>query len=199
MGTKFLNGAIGGFANDAPSRLGVAEYNFHPISATVANTFTSGRIYGSSFIAQSNATISKVGTSVTFLASTPTSGQNLMGLYSVSGTTATQILTTADLGTWTALGWNAYSFTSSATMVQGNWYIWLAMSNASSPVRLVGWQTGTTPFPAMFSANTSNTAAPFLPFFVQTSTGATALPSSFTISSSTMSLTNAICPAFTLL
>lgn len=181
------------YSYDTPSQRGMIEYNFPPQLATITNALTSGSIYGASFVAQTSKTVAHISVAAISTASTPVAGQNLMGLYSISGTTATQIAITGDLGNWSGGGWNLYSFVSSATLTRGGTYIVLFMSNASAGVHLAGLSSANN-YPSLYNANLSNTAAPWYKFFVQTATGATALPASFTISSSTMTNTNALTP-----
>lgn len=178
---------------DSPGQHGLLEYNFPPQVGSIANAFTTQRIYGISFIAQTSKSVGHVAAGVTAVAATPTSGQNLIGLYSISGTTATQQAITGDLSTWTGGGFNSYAFGSAFTLTQGSPYLILMLSNATTPVKLVGLSS-TAQFPALYNGNCSNTAAPWYKFFVQTSSGATGLPSSFTISATTMSVNNALTP-----
>lgn len=186
-------GPSGGYAYDTPSQHNMYEYNFIPQLATVSNNFTSGRIYGVSFIAQSSSTTNNVSAGVLSAASTPFGGQNLIGLYAVSGTTATQVAITGDLGTWGSQGFNSYAWSAPYTLVPGTTYLVLLMSNASGPVHLAGL-SATSGFPAMYNANCNNIAAPWYKFFVQTPSGATALPASFTINATTMSVSLALTP-----
>lgn len=191
-GNNILNvGNLYGY--DTPAAHGMLEYNFSPQIASISNNFTSGRIYGASLIAQTNKSTGHVGVGVASAAGTPTSGQNVMGLYSISGTTATQVAITADLGTWSGQGFNSYAWGSPFTLTAGQTYLILFMSNATTPIHLVGLSS-TAGFPSTYNAGQNNTAAPWFSFFVQTSTGATALPASFTISGTTMSVTSALTP-----
>jgi len=181
------------YSYDTPAERGMIEYNFIPQISSISNNFTAGRIYGVSLVAQTSKSTGHVGVGVISSASTPTAGQNLMGLYSISGTTATQIAITGDLSTWNSQGFEPFAWGSPVTLTAGQTYLILLMSNASTPVHLAGLSS-TAGFPAMYNAGLSNTAAPWFNFFVQTSTGATALPASFTISGTTMSVTNALTP-----
>lgn len=191
-GNNLLNtGNLYGY--DTPAEHGMIEYNFPPLIASITNSFTSGRIYGISFTAQTSKSTGHVGVGVLSSASTPTAGQNLIGLYSISGTTATQVAVTSDLSTWGSQGFNSFAWTAPFTLTAGQPYIVLFMSNATTPVHLTGLST-TTGFPASYNAGQSNTAAPWFNFFVQTNTGATALPASYTISGTTMTVTAALTP-----
>src|SRR6185312_11329818 len=111
---------------------------------------------------------------------------------SIYGTTATQIAVTGDLGTWNSQGFESYAFGAGQTLVAGNSYIILLMSNATTPVHLAGLST-TAGFPPMYNAGLSNTAAPWLKTFLY-GTAQTALPASFTISGTTMASLNAQTP-----
>lgn len=171
-----------------PANKGVVEYNMPPEFCTVSNQLTTGNIYGFSFQAQTSSSVSNFGLGLIGTASTPTSGQNLLGLYSISSTTATRIAITGDLGNWNnnGIGFNSYPFSGAAqTLSAGTWYVVLAMSNASSPAHLAGIANGNG-YVSTYCARQSNTAAPWYSFHVQTLSGATALPSSYTISSTTM-------------
>jgi hypothetical protein len=184
--------SLGEYAWDTPAARGLLEYNFPPQMATVSNNLVSGSIYGTTIIAQGNSAVSRVGVGVLSSAATPTSGQNLIGLYSISGTTATQIAVTGDLGTWSSQGFQSYAFGAGQTLVAGNSYIILLMSNATTPVHVAGLST-TAGFPPMYNAGLSNTAAPWLKTFLY-GTAQTALPGSFTISGTTMASLNAQTP-----
>jgi hypothetical protein len=188
-----LNNASNLYSYDTPGEHGMIEYNFIPQIASVSNNFTSGRIYGVSLVAQTSKSTGHVGVGVLSSAATPTAGQNLIGLYSISGTTATQVAITGDLSTWGSQGFNSFAWGSPVTLTAGQTYLILMMSNATTPVHL-GGLSSTTGFPAMYNAGQSNTAAPWFNFFVQTSTGATALPASFTLSGTTMSVSAALTP-----
>lgn len=181
------------YSSDTPAQHGMLEYNFPSHVASISNNLTAGRIYGAAFVAETTSTTGHIAVGLLSAAATPTTGQNLMGLYSISGTTATQIAITGDLGTWGSQGYNSYAWTASASLTFGQTYLVLIMSNATTPVHL-GGLSSIAGFPAMYNANCSSTAAPWLRFFVQTSTGATALPASFVISGTTMSVTNALTP-----
>ncbi len=184
--------SLGEYAWDTPAARGLLEYNFPPQMATVSNNLVSGSIYGTTIIAQGNSAVTKVGVGVLSSAATPISGQNLIGLYSISGTTATQIAVTGDLGTWNSQGFESYAFGAGQTLIAGNSYIILLMSNATTPVHLAGLST-TAGFPPMYNAGLSNTAAPWLKTFLY-GTSQTALPGSFTISGTTMASLNAQTP-----
>lgn len=184
--------ALGTYTWDTPAARGFLEYNYPPQLATVSNNLVSQSIYGSTFVAQSSGTTTHVGVGVLSSASTPTAGQNLIGLYAISGTTATQIAVTGDLTTWSSQGFQSYAWGTSQTLVAGNTYIILMMSNASTPVHLAGLST-TAGFPPLYNAGLSNTAAPWFKVFLY-GTSQTALPASFTISGSTMASTNAQFP-----
>lgn len=187
------------YAWDTPSQRGWAEWNYPPSpQVAVSQNFTSGTIYGISLIAQTNATISKVGVQVVSSAGTPTAGQNLIGFYTISGTTATQATVTGDLTTWGSAGFQSYSLGAAQTLVAGNTYLLLFMSNASTPVHLQGVTSDTTAQIGFLNLGLSSTAAPWLRFFVN-GTVQTALPASFTISGATMTGTNALAPFATLL
>lgn len=177
---------------DTPAARGLLEYNFPPQLATISNNFVSQSIYGTTIISQSGGSTSKVGVGVLSSASTPTSGQNVIAIYSISGTTATQMTITGDLGTWGSQGFNSYAFGAGQTLTAGATYILLLMSNATTPVHLAGLST-TAGFPPMYNAGLSNTAAPWFKVFLY-GTAQTALPGSFTISGTTMASTNAQFP-----
>jgi hypothetical protein len=183
---------LGEYTWDTPAARGLLEYNFPPQLATVSNNLVSGSIYGVSFIAQGNSAVSKAGVGVLSSAATPTSGQNLIGLYSISGTTATQIAITGDLGTWSSQGFQSYAFGAGQTLTAGGTYLILLMSNATTPVHLGGLST-TAGFPPMYNAGLSNTAAPWYKVFLY-GTAQTTLPASFTISGTTMASLNAQFP-----
>lgn len=183
------------YSADTPAQRGWSEWNFAPSQGSVAvsQNFTSGTIYGVSLIAQTNNTISKVGVQVVSSAGTPTAGQNLIGLYTISGTTATQLTATGDIGTWSSAGFQSYALGASQTLVAGSTYLILFMSNASSAVHLQGITSDTAAQVGFLNLGLSSTAAPWLKFFVNGTTQ-TALPASFTISGTTMSPTNALAP-----
>lgn len=183
---------LGEYTWDTPAARGMIEYAFPPQMATISNNLVSGSIYGVSIVAQTSSSTSRVGVGVLSSAGTPTAGQNLIGLYSISGTTATQITVTGDLTTWSSQGFQSYLWGTPQTLVAGNTYLLLLMSNATTPVHLAGLST-TAGFPAMYNAGLSNTAAPWFKFFLN-ATAQTALPASFTISGTTMTNTSAQSP-----
>lgn len=188
---------IPGYFHDTPAQRGWAEWNF-PIMDAGANgtqAFASGTVYGASFIAQSNKTISKVGYNASALAVTPAAGENLIALYSVSGSTATQLTITGDLSTWGSTNNAVFaSLGSSETMVPGSTYIVLFISVAATPVILRGVSGASM---SWLNAGLSNTAAPWFKFFVY-ATGQTALPASFAMSAGTMNASGALAPWFAL-
>lgn len=189
-----VHGLPDAYSFDTPKQRGFSEWNFPPsVGVAVSQNFTSGTIYGVSLIAQSANTISKVAAQVVSSASTPTAGQNLIGLYSVSGTTATQLTVTGDLTTWGSAGLQQYALGASQTLVPGATYLLLFLSVASTAVHLQGITSDTAAQIGFLNIGLSNTAAPWLKFFVQ-ATGQTALPASFTISGTTMNATNALAP-----
>lgn len=189
-----VHGLPDAYTFDSPKQRGWAEWNYPPgIAVAVSQNFTTQVVYGISFIAQTNSPITKVGVQVVSSAGTPVAGQNLIGLYSVSGTTATQIAVTGDLGTWSAAGFQPYAFGAGQTLVAGTTYLLLFMSNATTPVHLQGITSDTAAQIGFLNLGLSNTAAPFFKFFVN-GTGQTALPASFTIAAGTMSATNALAP-----
>lgn len=196
--TARANLGLGGpvpYAADTPAQRGWSEWNFPPsVGVAVSQNFTSGSIYGVSFVAQTNNAITKVGVQVVSSAGTPTAGQNMIGLYSISGTTATQIAVTGDLGTWSSAGFQPYAFGAGVTLVAGATYLLLLMSNASSAVHLQGITSDTAAQIGFLNLGLSNTAPPWFKFFVN-GTGQTALPSpTFAVSGTTMAATNALAP-----
>ena len=102
-----------------PPTAALSEWNF-PVSGAYLGTqaLISGTIYGVSFVAQTDNTVSNICVSVQTQAVTPTTGQNLMALYSVSGTTWTQIGITGDLGVWGSGQFNAFPMGGSVTLVR---------------------------------------------------------------------------------
>jgi hypothetical protein len=189
-----VHGLPDAYSFDTPKQRGWSEWNYPPmLSVAVSQNLTSGTIYGLSFVAQSNNAITKVGVQVVSSASTPTAGQNLVGLYTISGTTATQATVTADLGTWSSAGFQSYAFGAGQTLIAGNTYLLLIMSNATTPVHLQGITSDTSAQIGFLNLGLSNTAAPWFKFFVN-GTVQTALPASFAISGTTMTGTNALAP-----
>lgn len=184
--------ALGLYVQDSPAARGWAEWNY-PIlpNVAVSQNLTSGTVYGISLIAQTNSTVSKIGAQVVSSAATPTAGQNLIGFYTVSGTTATQQTVTGDLGTWGSAGLGQYALGASQTLVAGSTIILLFMSNATTPVHLQGVTSDTAAQVGFLNLGLSLSAAPWAKFFVY-ATVQTALPASFTISSATT--TNALVP-----
>jgi trimeric autotransporter adhesin len=182
-----VHGVPDAYFHSIPSDYNWTEWNF-PINTTNQSTltWTSGTIQGATFIARTNKTISNVTIALQSAAVTPTAGQNLIGLYSVSGTTWTRIAVTGDLGTWgTASQTNTFAFGGSVTLVAGQTYAILFLSVAATTVSLYGWSSTTTTWNNM---GTTITGAPWNKFF-SGQTAQTALPASFVASSSTMSQT----------
>jgi parallel beta-helix repeat protein len=184
-----VHGAPDSYTWDSPKQHGFKEWLFPLLTSYLNQSFTSGTIYGATFIAQTNSTISKVAVDVTSAAATPTAGENLIGFYTVSGTTWTQATVTGDLSTWGSTGLNEYTFGASQTLVPGTTYMLLMLSVATTAVHLGGF-TGNNNFTNL---GCSATAAPWMRFFTY-GTSQTALPASFTASTSTLSITSAIFP-----
>jgi parallel beta-helix repeat protein len=186
-----------GYTADAPQDRGWHEWNFAVSEDAGANgtqTFVNQTVYGATFIARTNKTSTKVGYNASALAVTPVSGQNLIAVYSISGTTWTQIAITGDLGTWTATN-NAQfaNLSQSITWEPGATYAVLAISNAATPVVLRGINGASM---SWLNAGLGNTAPPWMKFFTY-ATGQTGLPTSFTAGAGTMSATGALAPWFT--
>lgn len=186
-------GNLGLYVQDSPAERGWVEWNY-PIlpQPAVSQNLTSGTVYGVLFKALSGNPFSKVGVQVVSSASSPVAGQNLIGYYEVSGTTATQKGVTADLGTWGAAGLQTPSI-GAQSPAAGATVILLFMSNATTPVHLQGVTSDTAAQVGFLNLGLGNTAAPWLRFFVF-GTGQTALPASFTMSGTTMTGTNALVP-----
>ena len=184
-----VHGLPDSYSEETPKQRGWSEWNY-VILGTVPTglTLVSGTVVGASLIAQSAATIGHIVLYISATAITPTAGQNLAGLYHVSGTTATQVAVTGDLGTWTATGINSYALGSSVTLVPGDTYFIMLLTVASTAMKVEGYNTTTSSF---YNGGLNNaTAGPWFKFFGYASSQTT-LPASFTISSSTMSNTNA--------
>jgi hypothetical protein len=180
---------------DAPGDRGWAEWNFAIMSAGANGTqaFVSGSVYGASFVARTGKTISAVGYNASALAVTPTAGENLIGLYGVSGTTWTQLAVTGDLGTWTATNVAQFANLGSSVALQpGATYAALALSVAATPVVLRGVSGASG---SWLNAGLGNGGTPWMKFFVY-GTAQTALPASFTAGAGTMSGTGALAPWF---
>jgi hypothetical protein len=180
------------YTYDTPAQRGLSEWNF-PIAGAYLGTQTlvSGTIYGVSLIAQTNNTVSNICVSVQTQAVSPTTGQNLMALYSVSGTTWTQIGITGDLGVWGSGQFNPFAMGGSVTLVRGNPYVVLILSVAGTAVKLNGNQS---PTQTWFNTGCGITGSPWRRIFTGGTTQ-TALPSpSFSATGTTMSTTATLNP-----
>jgi hypothetical protein len=186
------HGLLDAYSYDTPAQRGFAEWNFPVTGAYLGtNALLSGTIYGITFVAQTNSTVNNICVGVQTVAGTPTAGQNLMALYTVSGTTFTQAGITGDLGTWTGTGIQSFAMGNSVTMVRGNTYAVLFLSVASTPVKLNGNQS---PTQTWFNMGCGITGVPWRRIFTGGTTQ-TALPSpSFTASGATMSTTATLNP-----
>lgn len=150
-------------------------------------TLVSGTIYGSTMIAQTGGTYSTLCVGVSALAITPTAGEDLLGLYQLSGSTWTQIGVTADLGTWTATGEQEYALTTPTGNIPAGTILMLCpLSVAVTPVKLYGPNVSSI---GMANAGLSSAAATPYQYSV-VATAQTALPASF--ASSTITATGAL-------
>ena len=182
------------YESDIPSDRGLVEWNASLMLPPSAQQMTSQTIYGATFKARTNATVSKFGYVCSSTASGPVAGENLMGLYSVSGSTWTQVAISGDLGSWTPTAQvNLVAFSASVTvaLVPGNTYAVLFLSCATTAAAVRG--IGTTA--SWANGNTTNAAPSWFKYFVQ-NTSQTALPSSF--AASTMTAAGALLPWFAL-
>lgn len=176
------------YDTDTAADHGMVECNLQSNVAPSANAFVSGTIYGAMIVARTNKTISKFAYHCSVLAGTPTAGENLAGLYSVSGTTFTQVAVTGDLTTWGATNQlSMANFGNSVTLVAGASYAVLMLSVASSAVTLRGISAATYQY---LNNGTGNGGAPWYKFFTL-GTLQTALPSP-TFSASSMAISSSV-------
>jgi hypothetical protein len=186
-----------GYDSDTPADRGWHEWNFAISADPGANgtqAFVNQTVYGATFIARTNKTSSKVGYNASALAATPVAGQNLIAVYSISGTTWTQIAITGDLSTWGSTNNAVFAnLSQSITWEPGATYAVLAISNAATPVILRGINGASM---SWLNAGLGNTAPPWMKFFTY-GTGLTSLPANFTAGAGTMSATGALAPWFT--
>lgn len=178
-----LHGLPASYEYDSPSDRGLFEANYSLFQgATSTQGFVSGTIYGLSFVAKTSQTVGNVSAFLQATANNHVAGQNLIGLYSISGGTATRIAITGDVGTWgTAAQANTYPFGTPVALVAGTTYAVLMLSVVSggAAAKLTGLTTSLMVF--MNALTTSGT--PLYRFFTQGTTQ-TALPLSFALSTS---------------
>lgn len=185
---------LGLYVQDSPIERGWSEWNFAPLPQNpVSQNLTSGSVYGVLFKTLSGLPFSKVGVHVISAASTPVAGQNLIGYYEVSGSTATQKGQTADLGSWSGSDqFEAYSIGNQSPAL-GTTVILLFVSNAATPVHVNGVTSDTAAQLVWLNLGLSSVATPWVRFFLY-GTGLTALPGSFAMSGATLGITNALAP-----
>lgn len=131
------------YQQTSPSQRSMAEWNFDPITfQSTSQVLTTGTFYLMSYVAQANRYISSVDVYVGTLGSSLTASANYLGVYSISGTTATLISATADqTNAWEAsgggtTGWKTVALTTGFTEVAGQMYAIAAESTGTTPVSL---------------------------------------------------------------
>jgi hypothetical protein len=160
------------------------EYNYPPQSMSTSSTVVSGTVYFMTFVAQTSFTCANLYAYLATAATASDSSDSFLGLYSVSGGTATLLSSSADQSTnWSTSG-NAgkvtkVALTTPQSIVAGQTYMigLVTTSSGTPPAFERNSNSGVGPSNVNLSAS-----SPYL-FSTYTTGSQTALPGSVTLSS----------------
>lgn len=116
-----------------PNDHALNAWTYDPAIATNASVLISGTVFMSKMIARNAFTANRLWFNVSTVATTPTAGQNFVGLYDSSGN---RVAVSADISTdTTTSGLKSISFTSPVALSAGAYY-GAVLTNAATPPQL---------------------------------------------------------------
>ncbi|MDB5179776.1 MAG: hypothetical protein JWN12_408 [Candidatus Saccharibacteria bacterium] len=127
-------GGGGGNSNPAPADQSLVSWSYDVAFAGSSGTVSTGVLFLQKLTVSTASTATNIICGVSVVGATLTAGQNLCGLYSISGMTATLIAQTSDQSTnWTSVGMKTMALTASQSLSAGHYYVGFLVVGTTSP------------------------------------------------------------------
>lgn len=146
-----------------PADVGLLGWNYDPLNATTTSLSVAARLYLVAVWFRQSTLVSNLWCNITTGSTTPTVGQNFLGLYNSTGT---QVAATADISASTTVGVKTFPVVTPVTLPTGQYWVAFVLNAGTNPTLATAVSASTyghlsnTASAYRFATNGTNTTLP---------------------------------------